>query len=121
MTSALATGVSSFKFKSNITDYVYYLKYSLAMLLRSKSDPPLTEPQRQMYAAEKLENFRWISKLLATYSDHILSSIDLAPDELYKELAELGESACGLPSHSRLIHRQVNLQKLPIVPSLLLF
>lgn len=67
------------------------------MLSRSKSDPPLTELQRQMYAAEKLENFRWISKLLATYSDHILTSTDLVSDELYKELSELGESAYDLP------------------------
>jgi hypothetical protein len=44
-----------------------------------------------MYAAEKFENFRWISKLVATYSDYTLTAIDLAADELSKELAELGE------------------------------
>ena len=43
-----------------------------------------------MYATEKLENFRWISKLMATYSNYTLTSIDLVPNALYQELAELG-------------------------------
>jgi hypothetical protein len=47
-----------------------------------------------MYAAEKLENFRWISKLVATYSSYILSGDDLASSEVCKELAELGMSTC---------------------------
>ncbi len=51
----------------------------------------LTEEQRKMYAAEKLNNFRWISKLVATYSDYTLTSVDLVPEALHQELAELGE------------------------------
>lgn len=51
----------------------------------------LTEQQRQMYAAEKLENFRWISKLVATYSSYTLTRADLVDDEICKEVAELGE------------------------------
>lgn len=51
----------------------------------------LTEEQRRMYASEKLENFRWISKIVATYSNYTLTNADIAPDELYQELAELGE------------------------------
>lgn len=51
----------------------------------------LTEEQRQAYATEKLENFRWISKLVATYSTHTLTDEDLVPESLRLELAELGE------------------------------
>ncbi|KAJ3512710.1 hypothetical protein NLJ89_g3362 [Agrocybe chaxingu] len=51
----------------------------------------LTEEQRRMYASEKLENFRWISKLVATYSPYILTDSNLASDNLYQELAELGK------------------------------
>ncbi|KAF9528622.1 Alpha/Beta hydrolase protein, partial [Crepidotus variabilis] len=53
----------------------------------------LTDEQRKMYAAEKLENFRWISKLAATYANHELSKADLASEDLYKQLAELGQFA----------------------------
>lgn len=51
----------------------------------------LTEAQRRMYASEKLVNFRWISKILATYSPHTLTASDLASLELYTTLAELGK------------------------------
>jgi len=50
----------------------------------------LTEEQRRMYAAEKLENFRWISKLVATYSDYTLTDTDIVSNDTYNELAELG-------------------------------
>ncbi|PPQ84900.1 hypothetical protein CVT25_004568 [Psilocybe cyanescens] len=53
----------------------------------------LTEEQRRMYASEKLENFRWISKIVATYSSYTLTEADLAPESLYLELAELGQFA----------------------------
>ncbi|KAF9568263.1 alpha/beta-hydrolase [Agrocybe pediades] len=53
----------------------------------------LTEEQRRMYASEKLENFRWISKLVATYSPYTLTDADLVPESLYLELAELGQFA----------------------------
>lgn len=50
----------------------------------------LTEEQRRMYASEKLFNFRWISKIVATYSPYILTDADLVPENIYQELAELG-------------------------------
>lgn len=43
-----------------------------------------------MYAAEKEENFRWISKIVATYSPYTLTDVDLISSELYQELAEIG-------------------------------
>jgi len=72
----------------------------------------LTEEQRKMYAAEKLNNFRWISKLVATYSNYTLTSVDLVPEALYQELAELGEfSTWDLPTYSMLISYQANFPK----------
>jgi len=58
----------------------------------------LTNEQRQMYAAEKLENFRWISKLVASYSPYVLSKADFAPGGVTEEIAELGKLPwhCGL-------------------------
>jgi hypothetical protein len=58
---------------------------------------PLTEEQRRMYAAEKLDNFRWISKIVATYSPYTLTDADLAPDSLHQELAEIGKSPISPP------------------------
>jgi len=54
-------------------------------------DDKLTEEQRQMYAVEKLDNFRWISKIIATYSPYTLTTADRAPVSLYQTLADLGE------------------------------
>ncbi|KAJ4000666.1 Alpha/Beta hydrolase protein [Lentinula boryana] len=51
----------------------------------------LTEAQKQMYASEKLMNFRWIAKVAATYSPYILSAKDLADQKLFSELAEIGQ------------------------------
>ncbi|KAJ3777739.1 Alpha/Beta hydrolase protein [Lentinula raphanica] len=51
----------------------------------------LTEAQKQMYASEKLMNFRWIAKIAATYSPYILSTQDLADQKLFSELAEIGQ------------------------------
>ncbi|CAA7264420.1 unnamed protein product [Cyclocybe aegerita] len=67
----------------------------------SKRHYALTEEQRRMYASEKLENFRWISKLVATYSSYILTDSNLASDNLYQELAELGKQP---PFHSLRFH-----------------
>ncbi|KAF8148495.1 Alpha/Beta hydrolase protein [Pholiota molesta] len=53
----------------------------------------LTEEQRRMYASEKLFNFRWISKIVATYSPYVLTDADLVPENIYQELAELGQFA----------------------------
>ncbi|KAI3613087.1 putative triacylglycerol lipase [Moniliophthora roreri] len=51
----------------------------------------LTEAQKTMYASEKLMNFRWISKVLASYSPRALTSADIAPANLQVELAEIGQ------------------------------
>jgi hypothetical protein len=48
-----------------------------------------------MYAAEKEENFRWISKIVATYSPYTLTDVDLVSLELYQELAEIGTYILG--------------------------
>jgi hypothetical protein len=54
------------------------------------STEKLTEVQRKMYAAEKLENFRWISKLLAARSSYKLTAKELGAPELHNEIAEVG-------------------------------
>jgi hypothetical protein len=51
----------------------------------------LTEEQQRMYAAEKLDNFRWISKIAASYSSYTLTAADRAPVSLYHTLAGIGE------------------------------
>lgn len=53
----------------------------------------LTVEQRQMYAAEKLVNFRFIAKLLGTRSHHVLTSADLAPLTLQSELSIFSQFA----------------------------
>ncbi|KAJ6582923.1 Alpha/Beta hydrolase protein [Mycena vulgaris] len=53
----------------------------------------LTEEQRHMYASEKLMNFRWISKILATYAPYTLSSTDFAPADIQYYLSEIGQFA----------------------------
>ncbi|TFK38028.1 Alpha/Beta hydrolase protein [Crucibulum laeve] len=63
----------------------------MGFIFTSKS--VLTEKQRKMYAAEKAQNFRWISKLLATYSTYTLSDKDLTPVELGVELSKIGQFA----------------------------
>ncbi|KIK68718.1 hypothetical protein GYMLUDRAFT_153740 [Collybiopsis luxurians FD-317 M1] len=44
-----------------------------------------------MYAAEKLMNFRWVAKVLATHSSYTLTPKDLADEKLFSELAEIGQ------------------------------
>ncbi|KAK7047280.1 hypothetical protein VNI00_006511 [Paramarasmius palmivorus] len=51
----------------------------------------LTEAQKIMYASEKATNFRWISKIMASYSPHVLTSSDVAPVNIQSELAEIGQ------------------------------
>lgn len=46
-----------------------------------------------MYSSEKLVNFRWISKIMATHSDYTLTTADLASFDLHVELAQLGQFA----------------------------
>jgi hypothetical protein len=60
----------------------------------------LTEEQRRAYAAEEHENFRWISKILASYSSYTLTAADRAPLSLYHTLSEIGEHWHIIPSHN---------------------
>ncbi|CAK5262074.1 unnamed protein product [Mycena citricolor] len=53
----------------------------------------LTEEQAHMYAMEKLMNFRWISKILATYAPDNLSLKDVAPIEVSDYCSEIGQFA----------------------------
>ncbi|KAF9269434.1 alpha/beta-hydrolase [Marasmius fiardii PR-910] len=57
------------------------------------SKQALSQAQKKMYAAEKMMNFRWISKVLASCSPRILTSVDVAPITLQLELAEIGQFA----------------------------
>ncbi|KAF8815114.1 alpha/beta-hydrolase [Phlegmacium glaucopus] len=58
-----------------------------------QQDVTLTEEQRRMYATEKLDNFRWISKVVATFSPYTLTIADRAPVSLHQTLADLGQFA----------------------------
>ncbi|KAE9392584.1 alpha/beta-hydrolase [Gymnopus androsaceus JB14] len=44
-----------------------------------------------MYRSEKLMNFRWVAKVMAKYSPYTLSARDLADENLFSELAEIGQ------------------------------
>ncbi|KAJ7226131.1 Alpha/Beta hydrolase protein [Mycena pura] len=44
-----------------------------------------------MYSSEKLMNFRWISKIVATYAPYTLSSKDLASPQVQEYLSEIGQ------------------------------
>lgn len=57
----------------------------------------LTETQKEMYAAEKLMNFRWIAKTVATTSPYVLQAQDMVPQEIVEELSLLGASSFPLP------------------------
>ncbi|KAL1731829.1 Alpha/Beta hydrolase protein [Schizophyllum commune] len=46
-----------------------------------------------MYAAEKLMNFRWIAKTVATTSPYVLQAQDMVPQEIVEELSLLGQFA----------------------------
>ncbi|KAF8887542.1 Alpha/Beta hydrolase protein [Infundibulicybe gibba] len=58
--------------------------------MRPRGVHVLTESQRRMYASEKFENFRWISKICASYSTRHLVEADVAADDITNELSELG-------------------------------
>src|SRR6266550_8677187 len=59
---------------------------------------PLTDEQRRMYASEKLDNFRWVAKLLAKYSEAELCDDDLVSETTSREVAEYGTSPRISPS-----------------------
>jgi hypothetical protein len=46
-----------------------------------------------MYSQERMLNFRWISRITATYSPHTLTRADFASLDLAVELSELGQFA----------------------------
>lgn len=80
----------------------------------------LTVTQRRMYASEKMVNFRWISKILATHSSYTLTAADLASVDLHIGLAEIGkyvqlnvslDSIFLIPRPIAVVLGQVNLQK----------
>lgn len=56
----------------------------------------LTEEQRRIYAAEENENFRWISKIVASYSSYTLTAADRAPVSLYHTISDIGEHIVSL-------------------------
>ncbi|KAF5386473.1 hypothetical protein D9757_005928 [Collybiopsis confluens] len=60
-------------------------------LSKTKAKTALTQAQKEMYAAEKLMNFRWIAKVLATCSSYTLTTKDMADESLFTELAEIGQ------------------------------
>ncbi|KAF6764099.1 Alpha/Beta hydrolase protein [Ephemerocybe angulata] len=53
----------------------------------------LTEEDREMYAAERLDNFRWIAKVLASYSDVHLTEADRVPSQVCEDISEIGQFA----------------------------
>ncbi len=55
--------------------------------------PPLSESQRRLYALEKSENFRWVSKIFSKPSQYILTTVDLASVDLQLDLSEIGQFA----------------------------
>ncbi|KAJ7591492.1 Alpha/Beta hydrolase protein [Mycena floridula] len=59
----------------------------------SAKDYQLTEAQRRMYQSEKLDNFRWIFKLLARRSPRVLTLEDLVSEGKSLRIAEFGQYA----------------------------
>lgn len=72
----------------------------------------LTPAQKNMYRSEKLMNFRWVARILASYSSYVLSARDQAGEDLFSELAEIGTQIPILavnPIVTELLNIQVNL------------
>jgi hypothetical protein len=51
---------------------------------------PMTEDQKRVYASEKQDNFRWVAKCFATFSEHEIGESDLVSDRVSREVAEYG-------------------------------
>ncbi|CAK5282831.1 unnamed protein product, partial [Mycena citricolor] len=66
---------------------------NISLPVGMRDEHTLTDEQVQMYAMEKLMNFRWISKLFATCAPHGLSAKDLAPKEVSDYCSEVGQFA----------------------------
>lgn len=72
----------------------------------------LTEAQQRMYTAERLENFRWIAKLVAAYSTYELKEEDVVAADLVLWLREIGEiGQTSSQSSAGTETQQVNSQK----------
>jgi len=71
----------------------FFVMSKIFKLFSNDSEHELTAAQKHMYASETLNNFRTIARLCATRSSYVLTSRDLAADDLYVELAELGQFA----------------------------
>ena len=87
---AIAQAQASQRASQGRVQFQLRLSIQLSAAMFSSPSYVLTEEQRRMYASEQITNFRWISKMFATYSPHTLSDEDLAPENLYEELAEFG-------------------------------
>jgi hypothetical protein len=70
------------------------LGLSTASDLKATSSSELTDSERTMYASERLDNFRWLSKVAGRYADGPpLTEKDLVEEEVAKEVGEIGESS----------------------------
>jgi hypothetical protein len=56
-------------------------------------DPPYDDYQRHMYKIEKLANFRYLCRLLASKSSHTLQIEDIVSKEIHREIELIGEFA----------------------------
>lgn len=54
------------------------------------SQHELSEEQKRMYAAEKLDNFRYLSRTLATRSPYVLTRADAVSSDIVEGLSLIG-------------------------------
>ncbi|KAJ2933370.1 hypothetical protein H1R20_g3720, partial [Candolleomyces eurysporus] len=63
-------------------------------LKAATSSSKLTDSERTMYASERLDNFRWLSKVAGRYAEcPALTEKELVEEEVAKEIAETGQFA----------------------------
>lgn len=60
------------------------------MSSKIKQKLQLTDEDREMYAAERLDNFRWISHIVASYSMVHLTENDRVPRDLCEQISDIG-------------------------------
>ncbi|KAJ2919390.1 hypothetical protein MD484_g1033, partial [Candolleomyces efflorescens] len=62
--------------------------------LKITSSAELTDSERTMYASERLDNFRWLSKVAGRYAEGPpLTEKDLVDEKVAKEVSEIGQFA----------------------------
>jgi hypothetical protein len=83
---------NSYRAQTPISSHPLFFPGSMKFRL-SSSTPPMSDDQLRMYASETSENFRWVSKLLASRSRRTLTVSDLTSVELQQELSEFGQFA----------------------------